>query len=938
MSGKCILFVIFLVSATYGMTSMACAQTEARETIFTASDTISGIGTGPELAIMQMGRNITPPDTALKRQEVFIGYGMQKRETLTGSVSTISGDRLRQMPASNVSNMLAGLLPGLIVVTGSGEPGADDSALRIRGNHTLGDNQPLVVIDGIPNRPGGLSRINPYDIKSVSIVKDATAAIYGSQAANGVIFVTTRRGQDGPPQFQMNLNQGFNQPTRIPEMADAPTYLRMLNEIEMYRGLGPRFSDERIQCHAEQADPWRCPDTDWFSDALKPVSFQSRADLSVSGGGETINYFLSLGGLTEDGFYYNSSTRYNQLNFHSNFDIQAAEDIQFEVSFAGRYEDRNLPTQPAAQQFRMLMRGKPNMPAIWPDGRPGPDIENGTNPVVSATREAGYDNEKRYYLQSQLRMNIEIPEIEGLVIRGAIGYDRHYQLHRRLQKPWTLYFWDYVTYDEDGMPVLRPGQVGFSERQQFRESEEGGDFLLNYTVSYSGDHRDHSYSLLAGSEYQHLGESYFNTFRRYFPSQKKSRLNYMGRLNYGYRNKYLIGFTGRAGRSHVSPEEGQTEFFPAVSLGWRAGREEWFRRLTGFFDEFKLRSSWGRTGNDSIESWQSPSQSPVEDLDVTWETATQFNTGLEIRMMDDRLSVDFDYFRYQRSGILWWRGTAVPQNSSLNLPENFGKVVSRGFDGSMAWNERISPDFLVHVVLSGSYATNEIKFLDESQNISEWQRFTGSPMNTGLYYNVIGVFQNQEEIDNYPSWPGARPGDLIFEDVNGDGVINDSDRIRIDRSGLPRWTGGLELSAVFRQVDVMLFFQGAAGGHIYTQTESGAIGNYLRDFADNRWTPGNPVADHPRTWNRTEEYWASQSNTYFLRDTDYIRLKHLEFGFRLSEEVTGRLGIQGMRIWLNGFNLLTFDKLKIMDPEAASGNGQYYPQKRVINLGISVAF
>lgn len=900
---------------------------------------ISGAHNDTLLSEMGSGSITIPADTAALSNNDFVlaGYVMQNRRYLAGAYGIISGERLRYMPVSNVSNMLGGLLPGIIAVTPGGEPGADGSTLLTRGNHTLGDNSPLIVIDGMPNRPDGLDRLNPEDIESISILRDATAAIYGSQAANGVVLVTTRRGQVGKPQFNVRMNQGFNQPTRVPTMADAPAYLRMLNEINMYRGLEPRYSEEEIQCHAEQSDLWRCPDTNWFSEALKPASFQSKADFSVHGGGETITYYVSLGGLSEDGYYHNSATRYNQFTYRSNFDIQAADDVQFGLSLAGRYEDRNFASQSASEQFRMLMRGKPNMPAYWPNGLPGPDIENGTNPVISATREAGYENEIRYYLQGQFRIDVEIPEAEGLLLRGTIGYDKYYRQHRLLQKPWTLYFWDYTSYNEDGEPNLRPVQRGFNERQLLHDSDDGYDFLMNYLVSYRWENYSHSYSFLAGSEYQRLGESYFNELRRYYPSDK-SRLSYFFSGNYAYEQKYLIGFTGRVGGSHMFRENGRDGFFPAVSAGWRLSREDWFRKITGFFDDIKIRGSWGRTGNDSAGPWQIASASDTAGREIRWETAAQFNAGLEAAVMQNRLTFEFDYFHFLRSDILWWRGTVFPQAAGSSAPENFGQVVSRGFDGSVTLNHRFNRNFNLDLNLTGLYAVNEIRFLDEAANIHEWQKFTGLPLNSGLYYNVIGVFQDQEEIDSYPNWPGARPGDLVFEDINGDGVINENDMIRIGKSNLPKWTFGLEFGSVYRLFDFRLFFQGAFGAQLYTQTESGTIGNFLRNFADNRWTPDEPVSGHPRTWNRTDEYWAGQPNTYFLRDTDYVRLKSVEIGYHFPDEITDGIGINGMRIYLSGFNLLTIDKLKIMDPEAANGNGQYYPQRRVINAGLSVSF
>jgi len=909
---------------------------------------------------------------------VVVGYGTRARETLTGSVTSISGERLQQAPVTNISNSISGQLPGVVTVNTSGEPGADGAMIRIRGEHTLGNNAPLVVIDGVPNRAGGLERLNPRDIENISVLKDASAAIYGAQAANGVILITTKRGQAGVTQFNVDFNQGLNQPTRVPEMADAATYLEMLNEIAIYRGNTPPYSQERIENHRQGTDPWLYPDTDWFAETLKPASYQTRADMSVSGGSESIQYYVSLGGLTEDGYYYNSATRYNQYQFRSNIDGQISDNVTLGFDVSGRFEDRNYPTRSAGNIFRMVMRGKPHLPAYWPNGLPGPDIEYGDNPVVVGTPETGYNNDERYYFQSNLSLNVEIPAVPGLELRGNFAYDRNFREQSVWQTPWTLYTWDYETY-ENGEPVLEGSSRGYAEPRLFQERGSGQDIMMNLVANYRLDLQDHSFGILLGTERQTFNNSFMNAFRRHFASDQIDQLfaggddelsntgsasegirqNYFTRFNYDYQSKYLFEFVGRYDGSYIFPEGSRFGFFPAVSAGWRLTQEDWFRDLTGFFDELKLRASWGQTGNDRIDEFQylatfgfgggyvfdnnvivnsiHPTRSPNEN--VTWEVANQFDVGIEAEFLNNRFSLELDYFNYLREDILWWRSASVPMTSGFSLPrENIGEVSSYGFDGSITYRNQVSGNFLFDVTLNAGYATNEIKFWDEAPGAPEWQRSTGSPMNTNLYYNAIGIFQDWDEIENTPSWEGARPGDIIFEDVNGDGVIDGRDRIRIDKNHLPKWNGGLNFNAVYRNFDLSVLFQGAAGAVHYLNTESGEIGNFLAEFAENRWTEDNPSTTHPRTWNRGDEYWSSNQNTYFLRNTDYVRLKNLEIGYNLPPDVSNRLGLQRFRVYANGFNLLTWDSLKVMDPEAASSSGQYYPQKRVFNLGVSLTF
>src|SRR3989440_7122573 len=327
---------------------------------------------------------------------VAVGYGEQRKATLTGSVSAVQGEQIQGVPAVNVSNTLGGQLPGLVTINQSGEPGYDGATIRIRGNHTLNDNSALIVIDGVADRVGGLERLDPQDIESISILKDASAAIYGARAANGVILVTTKRGRSGaaqPPQLTLTINQGVNHPTRIPQMADAATYMTMLNEINTYRNLPPAYTADQIQKTQAGADPWLYPNTDWFGAVIKPVSLQTRGNVALRGSGERIGYYLSVGGLTEDRYYRNSATRYNQYSFRSNIDGRVTDHLSLRFDVTGRLEDRNFPNRSAGDIFRALMRGKPNLPAYWPNGLPGPDIEFGNNPVVIATPATGYDKD-----------------------------------------------------------------------------------------------------------------------------------------------------------------------------------------------------------------------------------------------------------------------------------------------------------------------------------------------------------------------------------------------------------------------------------------------------------------------------------------------------------------------------------------------------------------
>lgn len=925
----------------------------------------------------QLDIQLTPGAIA-GEEMIVVGYQTQTKATSTGSISTVQGEDIAKAPVINAENNLVGRLPGVVAINNTGQPGESGSTLQIRGSNTLGDNSPLVVIDGVTNRTGGLSRLNPNDIENITVLKDASAAIYGSQAANGVILVTTKRGREGTPEVSVSYNQGFTQPTRIPEMADAATYARMVNEIDMYRGREERYSADDIQKYQEGTDPWTHPNTDWFNAAFKDLSKQNKMNASVSGGSEAISYYLSLGAANENGFFKDSGFKYDQYNFRSNIDGEINDNLSISVNLSGRRELQESPIRGVGPTFRALMRGKPTLPAYWPNGQPGPDIEYGDNPVVTGTQATGYDRDKRDVLQSNIKVEFDVPFVEGLEFESNVSYDKNYQFNKLWETPWYLYTWDFQTFDSDGDPVLTRAKRGLNEPQLTQDASDNYQATLNLIGRYQQDFGDHAFNLLLGVERQTFENQYFSAYRERYLSDsidqlfagseeqkdnngsafEGARQNYFGRVNYNFNEKYLVEFVGRYDGSYIFPEGKRYGFFPGISVGWRLSEESFWQENVSFLEGFKLRASWGQTGNDRIEPFQylttygfgngyifeqtnlvkSLEQERIPNSNVTWEVANQFDVGFDAEMLDSRLMIEADYFYYLRSDILWWRNASIPTTAGFSLPrENIGEVVNSGMDGRITYSDQLG-DLSFDISGNAGYAYNKIQYWDESPGVPDYQRSTGSPMNTSLYYRTDGVYNDQQEIEENPSWPGARPGDIKFVDVNGDGEINGQDRVRIDKNEMPRFTAGLSFDGAYKNFDFSTLLQGATGAVRYVFTESGEIGNFLQSYADKRWTPENSDSEHPRTYNRTDEYWTSNQNTYFLRSADYLRLKSVEIGYNLPASLGEKVGVQNMRIYVSGYNLLTFDKLNVFDPEASSSSGQYYPQKRVFNAGISLTF
>ncbi len=929
------------------------------------------------------------PDVISLEEVVVTGYGEQKRATITGAVTSVKSDVITQSPVANLSNALAGRMPGVVFVNRSGEPGNDGSLIRVRGTNTVGNPGALVVIDGIANRSGGLDRLNPTDIESITVLKDASAAIYGAQAANGVILVTTKRGKSGKPELSLNYNMGLNQPARLPKVGDAVTYATMLNEIDEYRGRTPRYTATDFQKFASGSDPWTHPNTDWYGAVIKPSSFQDNLNLSLSGGtGDGVNYYVSLGSLSEDGVYKNSGTKYKQYNFRSNIDAKISKNFKLTFDVAGRQENRVYPTRSAATIFRMLMRGKPNLPAYWPNGLPGPDIENGDNPAVTSTTQTGSVQDNNYVFQSNIGGVLTVPWVKGLSVTMNASFDKSFRPVKSFATPWYLYTWDYVTKDTNGDPVLVKSKRGLSAPQLTESFGHYSGSTQNARMDYTKQFGAHGISFMVGTERQVIKENFFNAFRNAYLSDavpelsaggdnlnktnqggsfEIARMNYFGRINYNLSEKYLVEFVWRYDASYLFPKADRWGFFPGVSAGWVLSEEGFMKGITAI-NRLKLRGSWGQLGNDRFSASgnirddqfkyfslfpagpgyvfnetslnTSITNTVVPNLGFTWEIATNSNIGFEGTLFNGKVSFEMDYFTNNRSQMLIARTAAIPTSSGFRVlpPENAGKLTNKGFDFMLGYNGQAG-NLSYNIGVNGGYSKNEVVYIAEAAGLNAWQTATGRPIGSALMYEAIGVFKDQAQVDATPAkWPGARPGDIIFKDVNGDNVINGLDRVMQDRNNIPRFQGGVTLGANYKGFDLAILFQGAAGAKQYIRTQSGDFGNFLTDFSEGRWTTANPSSTQPRTFNREDEYWVAQNNTFWFRNTDYIRLKNLQLGYTLSSALISKAGFKSARIYTNGINLFTIDSFKIYDPEASSQDGTYYPQLRVYNLGVNLTF
>ncbi|MFC0774198.1 TonB-dependent receptor [Terrimonas alba] len=997
-------------------------------------DVLSISAVGFETIELTIGKgemvNATLKQAERKLDEVIVvGYATQKKVTVTGSVTQVKGADLDKSPTVNLSNTLAGRLPGVTAMQRSGEPGYDGSTIRIRGTNTLGNSSPLIVIDGVPERSGGLERLNPADIESMSVLKDASAAIYGARAANGVILITTKQGKIGKPTVSYDINKGWLQPTVIPEMGNSSQYAELLNEQSMFQNVpyqewsaawqafkttgsytkldgnkvNAYYTPDDIKKFADGSSPLTHPNTDWYKTVFKDWSGQQQHTLQVSGGSENVKYLTSLGYQQQDAYYKNSATGYKQYDIRLNLEAKVNKYITTTIGITGREEYRFFPTSSAGAIFRMLVRGKPTEIAVWPNGLPGPDIENGENPVVITTGATGYDRNRRDYIQTNGQIDITNPWIKGLKLTLQGAADKYIGRTKRFATPWSLYTWDKVSFEADGVTpkLTRTVRSTFTDPQltQSDEAELRTNLvaMLNYDRTFAADH---TVGVMAGVQRETREGDNFFSFRRNFISPnldvlnvggtaqqnvggtayERTRLSYFGRAAYNFREKYLAEFLWRYDGSYIFPESGRFGFFPGVLVGWNITKEDFMQSIS-FLNNLKLRASYGQMGNDQVEFngvlqeyaflplyalgtrvvngqvVRSLIEPRVPNLDFTWEVANNANIGLEGAILDNKVFFEFDVFKNEREQILIPRTGSTPQSSGISEklpPVNAGRVNNSGFEFNVGYNGQVS-DVVFRVSVNGAYTKNKVMFWDENPGVPAHQRATGHPFGTNGYaflaYQYDGVFKDAAEIaantiDYSAATNGLRPGDMKFKDISGpdgkpDGKITSLDQVRLDKTRDPKFTGGLNINVSYKSFDLSALFQGAAGGfQLINFNETGEFGNWLNYSYNNRWSVDNPSSEHPRLVSRTNTYYTGgfRNNTYWLRNNNYLRFKNVELGYTLASDIGRKIGISRFRVYVSGLNLVTWEKMKIWDPEGTAENGYIYPQSRILSVGARVTF
>lgn len=920
---------------------------------------------------------------------VVVGYGTQKKATLTGSVSEVKGSDIVKSPQPNLSNSLAGRFSGFVANNRGGEPGYDGSSYTVRGFASTGNNDVLIVVDGIPGQVGGLDRLDPNDIESISILKDASAAVYGSRAANGVILVTTKRGGTGKPVISYSFNQGFSSPTRLPKLADAPTYATILNEIDYYNnpagGMNQHYSAEEIQKFGNGTDPINYPNTNWQKESLKSFALQNQHNLGINGGTDNVKYYVSLGTIYQDGLYKSGATKYKQYNFRSNVDANVTKDFKVSLSLSGRQENREFPVSSAGNTFRSIYRAYPTVISQFPNGYYSTGVEN-NNPVVLGTKMGGTTSNPTSVFNGILRASYNLP-IEGLSVDGFYSVDKSFNFTKTFSTPYTLYNYNKAT--DAYSSVVTGGSAGAASLSQTQVNIT--NITQNIRMSYLRQIGKHNINTFVAYEQNKRSEATFGATRINYPtvstpelsqggpaatdknnsgsSYNFTRKSFIGRFAYNFNEKYLAEVQARVDGSSVFPKGNQFGFFPSVSAGYRISEEDWFKNSVPFIDDLKFRASYGSLGNDNVGQFQFYNNysfnnqyvtgsnvitsgidlTKLANPNITWETSKKTDIGLNAVFLKN-FSLELIYFNQKRSNILAARNASIPNTSGIvnpfktdsNTPlvpdENLGKVNSSGFEATLGYNH--TGNFRYNISGNVTYAKSKVVFIDEAPGALDYQRQTGGPLYTNLLYRTIGIFRTQSDLDNNPHVQGAQLGDLILEDYNKDGKISADDQYRSKYGNVPLLTYGLVFSGGFKAFDASIVFSGQGMVSQYVLPESGQVGNFYSSWADNRWSPSNPDGSYPRVDTRASSSinGGQYANDFWLNNASFVRLKNVEIGYTLPKISLSKFKISSLRVYASAFNLFTITGVKDYDPEGNNTSGQFYPQQRILNLGLNIKF
>ncbi|MCD7937928.1 MAG: TonB-dependent receptor [Tannerellaceae bacterium] len=915
-----------------------------------------------------------------------VAYGSQKKVSVTGAISSVKGDELLKTPTGSLSNALSGLVSGVSSVQYSGEPGADDAEIYIRGITTLNSSAPLIQVDGVERE---FSQLDPNEIESITVLKDASAtAVFGVRGANGVILITTKRGVQGKAKISVSTSAGVQVPSRLLKFANSYQYASFYNEAQANDGASPaeyKFQPEVLEAFRTGSDPLLYPDTDWQDMLLKGGAFQSQHNINITGGVDNIRYFVSVGAFTQEGLFktfetgYNFNFNYNRYNYRANIDFDITKTTLLQVNLGGRMESKNTPIsdEDGNQLFRKLYWATPFSGAGIVDGKwiktNADYIPNPGSDGLDSFYGQGYNNKTTNVLNLDFVLDQKLDMLtKGLSVKLKGSYNSSYG-HIKRGSSSTPYYTPVLTSNGE-VELKKSGddsQVNYSTSY-----EKGRDWYAEASLNYNRKFEEHSVGALV----------LYNQSKTYYPRQytdiPSGYVGLVGRVTYDWKTRYMAEFNiGYNGSENFAPGK-RYGIFPAGSVGWVVSEESFMQDIKYYLNYLKVRASFGVVGNDKYyvsniqqrflyipdsyvlnsggynfgtnngSNQSGAYESAKSNQDVTWEKAYKQNYGIDMAFFQERLKVTADYFREHRVDILV-KPLTYPGILGMSMPVvNMGIVDSQGYELSLRWDDKLRNGFRYWVAGNLSYAKNEVKESGEVPPNEEYMWQKGNPVGSYFVRKFWGFYDETADARYEAEFGqpiaehagGLEYGDCVYVDLNGDGVIDSDDIMKLGYTNVPQYIAGLNLGFEWKGFDLSMQWTGGWNvSRLLQETFREPMGDthqkgLLLYQVEERWTPETAAtAKLPRATieHKTNNY---ANSDLFLVNSNYLRLKNIEIGYNFRIKPFKKAGIENCRLYLNGYNLLTISKFKLGDPESRTSDRPEYPLTRVFNVGLKLGF
>lgn len=953
------------------------ASSRIKVTFIGYKDKIVPVKQGAELTV------ILEEDSQVLGEVEVVAYGVQKKVSVTGAISSMRGDDLLKTPAGSISNILSGQVTGISSVQYSGEPGADAASLYVRGIATWNDSSPIVQVDGVDR---DFSQIDPNEIESITVLKDASAtAVFGVRGANGVILITTKRGAQGKAKISFSTSAGVNMMTKQLEFANAYQYASYYNEMQINDGNVPTFSEEQLEKFRTHSDPIRYPDINWLDYCMNDAAFQSQHNVNISGGTDYMRYFVSAGMFTQAGMFKQFSAAddfnfdYKRYNYRANLDFDVSKTTLLSVNIGGRTESKRTPEsgEDQNQLFRKLYWAVPFAGAGIVDGK---YVVSNTDdlPFTGSTGlESYYGKGARHKVTHVLNIDLALNQKLDFITKG---------LSARLKGAYNT---DYSTTKVSSASVARYTPVLMQDGSvAYRKS--GSDSELNYWEDTNAFGKGRNWYMELGINYARKfgdhnvsGLLLYNQSKKYYPGGDYNDIptayvGLVGRATYDWKTRYLAEFNIGYNGSENFIRSKRYGIFPAGSLGWIVSEEPFFNNIKYILNYMKVRASVGVVGNDKANNrrflylpdayklgggyYFGTNTDPKRDgayeatksnQDVTWEKAVKQNYGIDFAFLNDRLRLSADYFYEKRRDILS-SPDYLPTILGMALPNvNVGEIENKGYELEVKWNDTAGSDFRYWASANISFARNKILYMNEVTQNEPWMYKTGRTIGSRSMYKFWGFYDETAE-DRYFKEFGQniathgtilQPGDCIYVDLNNDGKIDGDDATRdIGFTDVPEYTAGLNVGFSWKNFDFSMQWTGAWNVDRMLSEFRQPLGDthnkgLLLYQYENTWrsSADTYTAKYPRISTVSERNNTAGSDLYLI-DASYLRLKSVEVGYNFDLAFMKKIKMNSCRLYINGYNLLTFTGFQWGDPESRQSDRPNYPLTRVFNIGLKVGF